>query len=160
MPFRLAVLALLLPLPLDAQSSSEEVRVEVQGAARVFRAADLRALPQDTIRARAHGGPDQVFVGPTLAAILTSAGARLDSLRGRALAQYLTVEARDGYRVVFAVAELSAAFTSRRVILAHTADGRPLAAADGPWRVVSEGEQRPARWVRQVSALLLRDAPR
>jgi hypothetical protein len=90
---------------------------------------------------------------------LAAGGARLDSLRGRALAQYVLVEARDAYRVVFAVAELNPAFTGRRVILARTSDGQPLTPTEGPWQVIVEGELRPARWVRQVTSIRLRPAP-
>lgn len=145
----------LVPLvtPLLAQAPADGIRIEVAGVARVLTGAELRRLVQDTVRARAHDDPEQVFVGPSLAAVLATGGARLDSLRGRALAQYVVVEARDAYRVVFAVAELSSAFTHRRIILAHSIDGRPLDAVDGPWQVIVEGELRPARWVRQVTTI-------
>ncbi|HSA54992.1 MAG TPA: hypothetical protein VLE53_04770 [Gemmatimonadaceae bacterium] len=119
---------------------NDSVVVEVGGSAHTFTGAELRALPQDTVRARAHEGPMQAFVGPSLAAVLAKQGARLDSLRGRALAPYVLVEARDGYRVVFGVAELSRSLAGRRVILAHLADGKALDTAMGPWRVIAEGE--------------------
>lgn len=135
------------------------LQVEVGGVTRPITETELKAMPQDTVRGRAHGGPEEVFVGPTLARVLAAAGAPVDSLRGRALAQYVVVEARDGYRVVFAVAELSAALSPQRVILAHTVDGRPLAAEQAPFRVIAEGELRPARWARQVTALRLKAAP-
>ncbi len=150
-----------LPLmtPLVAQVPADGIRIEVAGVARVLTATELRRLVQDTVRARAHDGPEQTFVGPSLAAVLATGGARLDSLRGRALAQYVVVEAKDAYRVVFAVAELSSAFTHRGIILAHSSDGRPLEAADGPWQVIVEGELRPARWVRQVIAIRVLAVP-
>jgi len=34
-----------------------------------------------------------------------------------------------------------------------------LAAKDGPFRVVAPGEKRPARWIRQVTAIDLLRAP-
>src|SRR5262245_56841642 len=92
---RTLTLALLtLASPLRAQISTD-VSVEVARVTRTLSAADLLALPQDTLRARAHDGPEQVFIGPQLRAVLTKAGARLDSLRGRGLAQYVLVDARD-----------------------------------------------------------------
>jgi len=147
------------PTHLAAQAAADGIRIEVAGATRALSSAELRALPQDTVRGRAHDGPEHVFVGPTLGAVLAAGGARLDSLRGRALAQYVLVEARDAYRVVFAVAELNPAFTGRRVILARTSDGQPLTPTEGPWQVIVEGELRPARWVRQVTSIRLRPAP-
>ena len=150
----------MLPLPtLAAQTASDEIRIEVAGVARVLSGAELRRLKQDTVRARMHDDPEQVFVGPTLASVLATGGARLDSLRGRALAQYVVVEARDAYRVVFSVAELSAGFTRQRIILARTVDRKPLEPIDGPWQVIVEGELRPARWVRQVTTIRLVAVP-
>jgi hypothetical protein len=142
---------------LAAQSTG--LVVESGTDVRTLTASELSALPQDTVRARAHDGPEQVFVGPRLSAVLERAGVRLDSLRGKALAQYVVVEARDNYRVVFAIAELSSEFTTRRVILAQSVDGHSLSAEQGPWRIVVEGELRPARWVRQVSAIRVKTVP-
>lgn len=142
----------------SAQAASD-IQVEVAGVGHVLTVSDLRSLPQDTVRGRVHDGPEQVFVGPQLTAVLKRAGASLDSLRGARLAQYVVVEARDNYRVVFSIAELDKGFISRQVILAHSVDGHALPTEQGPWRLVVEGELRPARWVRQVSALRVRSAP-
>jgi hypothetical protein len=73
-----------------------------------------------------------------------------DSLRGRSLATYVLIEAADGYRVLFSIAELESGFTDRVVILADQKDGHPLPAAEGPYRLIVPGEKRPARWARQV----------
>ena len=59
-------------------------------------------------------------------------------------------EASDGYKVVFAPAELDAGFTDKVVILAYDKDGKPLDQAEGPFRLIAVGEKRPARWVRGV----------
>jgi hypothetical protein len=63
------------------------------------------------------------------------------------------VRAADGYAVVFGLAELDPGTRADRIILADTVDGAPLAAEDGPFRLVAGGDVRPARSVRQVSAL-------
>lgn len=76
-----------------------------------------------------------------------------ESLRGKQLVKYLLVDARDGYQVVFALAELDSAFTDREVLLADRRDGNPLSAEEGPLRIVVVGEKRAARWVRQVREL-------
>jgi hypothetical protein len=82
-----------------------------------------------------------------------------DSLRGRSLGTFVTVEATDGYRVLFSIAELDARFTDRVVIVADAKDGRPLPAAEGPYRLIVPGEKRPARWARQVVRITLGRAP-
>ena len=71
---------------------------------------------------------------------------------GPALAQAVVVRAADGYTVVFGLAELDPGVRTNRIILADTVDGAPLTAEDGPFRLVAEGDVRPARSVRQVSA--------
>ena len=45
------------------------------------------------------------------------------------------------------------AFTSSQAILADKWDGKPLSAKEGPFRIVVPSDKRPARWVRQVTAL-------
>jgi hypothetical protein len=153
------LLFVLLLLASDARAQSgEDLRIDVGSGSRVFAAAELGALPQETVKASAHGGPEQSFTGPLLATVLTHAGAKLEGLHGPALAQYVLVEARDDYRVVFAIAELSHEFRNERVILAHSVDGKPIGADQGPWKIIVEGESKPARWVRQVSALRLLQA--
>ena len=75
------------------------------------------------------------------------------------MALYLLVEATDGYRVVFALPELDPAFKDRAGLLADRRDGQPLAAAEGPLRLVVPGEKRHARWVRQALSGTIRQAP-
>ena len=82
-----------------------------------------------------------------------------DSLRGKALATYILIVAADGYRVVFALADFDAGYTDRIAILADAKDGAPLSAAEGPFHLIVPGEKRPARWVRQVVRIELRNAP-
>jgi hypothetical protein len=81
-----------------------------------------------------------------------------EHLRGKALANYLSVEAADGYRAVFALPELDPAFNDRLIILADRRDGSALTAKDAPWQIVVPGEKRQARWVRQVVALMIRSS--
>ena len=66
------------------------------------------------------------------------------------------VEASDGYRAAFSLAELDPEMTDRVVLLADTKDGQPLSPREGPFRIIVPGEKRPARWVRKVRALTVR----
>ena len=116
-------------------------------------AQDLAGLPQQTIQANEHGKAavfEGVFLSDVLAKEQVPAG---EKLRGKALAGYLLVEAADGYKVVFSLAELDPAFSDKRVYLATKRDGKPLSETEGPFRIVVPDEKRPARWVRQVTAL-------
>lgn len=141
---------------------------------RALAPAALRALPRATVTLAAHGERHR-YAGVPLAALLDYAGAwpvgdpgagtagARGNLRGAALARYVVVTGADGYRAVLALAELDTATVGTAaaglVVLADSVDGRALAAADGPWRLVVPGDRRPARSVRQVVALAVRAAP-
>lgn len=125
-----------------------------------FTRAALEALPQDTLRAQAHDAPAHLYRGVPISALLGLAGAPSGhALRGPALATTIIASARDGYRVAFSIAELDTGFVRRKVIVALTADGKPMNDDDGPLRIIVEGEGRPARWIRQLTALHVRRAP-
>jgi hypothetical protein len=122
--------------------------------------ADFAHLPRTVVRVHEPAGTVATYAGVLLRDILASAGVPLgEQLRGDRLALYVVVEAADGYRVVFALPELDAAFTDRVVLLADRRDEPPLPAAEGLLRLVVPAEQRRARWVRQVVALSVRRAP-
>ena len=78
------------------------------------------------------------------------------SCAGKALAQVVIATARDGYQVAYAIAELDAAFTDQIVLLADRRDGRPLLPDTGPWQIVVPNDKRPARWMRQVTRIEVR----
>ena len=69
------------------------------------------------------------------------------------MAEALLVEATDGYKPVFALAEVDPAFAVREIILADKRDGKLLDEKEGPLRIVAPGDKRAARWVRQVNLL-------
>jgi hypothetical protein len=122
-------------------------------------AADIAGLPRQTVRAKDHGGKESVFEGVPLSAVLVAAGVKLgNELRGPALANYVLVEATDGYRVVFALPELDPASTDQIILLADRRDGKPLNSKEGPFRIVAPNEKRHSRWVRQVVAIGVRRA--
>lgn len=118
--------------------------------------ARLAALPQVTVRGTPHGGEPGTYTGPTLQAILAHADVPSGpELRGREMLRYVVVEAVDGYRALFALAETDSAFHTPTPILALTRDGQTLDADALPFQIVVPDEQRHARWVRQVACLRL-----
>src|SRR5688572_29746015 len=97
------------------------------------------------------------FQGVALRDVLIKAGIPLgDALRGAALARVVIASAPDGYRVVYAIAELDAAFTEQVVLVADRRDGRPLLPDTGPLQIVVPNDKRPARWIRQVNKIEVR----
>lgn len=121
---------------------------------------EIASLPHQSVTAAAHGQSGR-FDGVPLIEILKRAGVPTgDAIRGSEVAKSVIVTGADGYRVIFALAELDAAFTDRVVLLADTRDGAPLPDNARPYQVIVPGEKRPARWIRQVVALDVVEAPR
>jgi hypothetical protein len=121
-------------------------------------AADLSKLPRYTVAASEHGSAapfEGVLLADVLANVDVPAG---EKMHGKSMSMYLLVEAADGYRAVFALQELDPAFTDRKIYLADKRDGKPLPEKEGPFRIVVPDDKRPARWVRQVTALRVRQA--
>jgi hypothetical protein len=130
----------------------------VSGRAIDLSAADLFHLPQYTVRTADHGTPT-TFVGVLLTDLLAKVDLPTgDKFHDTAAGYYLLVEGADGYRAVFAWAELDSTFMDKSVYLVTHRDGKPLSAKDGPFQLVAPGEKRNARWVRQVTALTIREA--
>ena len=142
-------------------SAETVLRVEGESARPLtLRDADFAHLPRTSVQVHDHAGTAVTYAGVLLRDIMALAGVPLgDQLRGDRLALYLVVEAADGYRVVFALPELDAAFTDRVVLVADRRDEQPLSATEGPLRLIIPDDKRHARWMRQVVALAIRRAP-
>lgn len=98
------------------------------------------------------------FTGVALRDVLAKVGVPLgEALRGKALSRVIIASAPDGYQVTYAIAEIDAAFTDQIVLIADQRDGRPLLPDTGPLQMIVPNDKRPARWVRQVSKLEVRD---
>lgn len=155
----LAVLLLLLCSAVSA--TAQELRVSgLDGAERVFTAAELAALPRARLELDQRG-VTHVYEGPLLATLLAETGAPLgQDLRGPAFSLIVLVTCADGYRVVLALADVDPAFRDQTILLADRRDGAAMDAPEGPFRLVVEGDRRPARSARMVVSIeILRAAP-
>ena len=116
----------------------------------------LAALERRTVVTQDRGLRAE-FQGVALRDVLIKAGVAFgDALKGRALARVIVASAPDGYRAAYAIAELDAAFTDQLVLLADSRDGKPLLPDTGPWQIIVPNDKRPARWIRQVNKLEVR----
>ena len=130
----------------------------INGTSAKFSAADLAALPQQTVKTSSHGTP-VAFEGVLLADVLAKVALPVgEKFHSTAASYYLTVEARDGYRAVFAWAEVDASFIDKPVYVVTKRDGKPIPEKDGPFELIVPGEKRNARWVRQLAALKIKQA--
>lgn len=157
----IAATLLTVPTPGNTETPTASASVALAGdlTAGAITSVDLDAIGRQTVQATAHHVSGE-FSGVPLIAVLERAGAPVgERLRGRELANYVLVTAADGYRVVFALAELDSKFRDDVVLLVDQRDGKPLEAAEGPFRLVAPAEKRPGRWIRQVTRIELLRAP-
>jgi len=121
--------------------------------------AQLQKLAQRTVKARGHNGEEHAYTGVNLGDLLAAAGVpRGAELHGPYLHDYVLATAADKYSVVFALPELDPAYTDKTVLVVWSRDDQPLAAGQGPLAIVAPEDKRPARWVRQLLRIAVKDA--
>src|ERR1700704_1053634 len=151
---RSVIIGFLAVLLLPAQEPATQVKVT--GAVKEqlsLSADDLAKMPRATVRTTSNG-METVYEGVWLHEVLKKAGVPQGSeLRGKALAGYVLAEAQDGYQVVFSLGELDPAFIDNEILLADTADGKPLFGAQGRFRLVVPKDKAGARSVRMLTKL-------
>ena len=151
---RCCLLAILVVVLAGAQETQPSV--QVTGSVKqplTLTADDLAKMPRASVRTTSNG-MESVYEGVWLHEVLKKAGAPQGStLRGKALAGYILAEAQDGYQVVFSLAELDPGFIDNQVLLADTANGKPLFGAQGRFRIVASKEKHGARSIRMLTRL-------
>lgn len=140
------------PAPADGQAEVVYVRGAVPQALELS-ARELEGLRRERVRVVERDGSTAEYEGVALADVLMLAGMDMGSLRGPQVATVVVAEARDGYRAVYALAELDASFSDRRVVLVDRKNGNALTDQEGPFRIIMDGESRHSRWIRQVTCL-------
>ena len=121
---------------------------------------ELKAMPAVTATVIEHNGETPKYEGVSIVSLLESAGLTFGTaLRGKRLATYLLVQARDGYQVVFALPELDPIFNDRVIFLAFAKNGSDLPEEEAPLRVIVPNEKREARLIRQVTGFKILSAP-
>jgi hypothetical protein len=141
-----------------AQTDASLAIQGLNGASATLSLSDLAKLPPQTVKTVDHGNP-VTFEGVLLSDVLSQVSRPIgEAFHSTVASYYLTVEAKDGYRAVFAWAELDPSFMDKSVYVVTKRDGKLLTDKDGPFQLVAPGEKRAARWVRQVTALRIRKA--
>lgn len=155
----IATLAALLLIGQAPAAAPAILTIKGEAASQMLDAAALAALPRETATVTDHGKARH-FSGVSAAVLLGKAGAPSgEALRGKALTTMVMASGSDGYRVAFSLAELDPGMRTAKVIVADQEDGKPLAARDGPYKLIVEGDLRPARSVRGLVGLELKRVP-
>ena len=142
----------------SAQTSAPVPQLKISGAVSTplsLTVADLKSLPRTTLHVtNPHENKSETYEGVLLEELLQRAGVpHGDQLRGKLMTTIVIAEAEDGYKVVFALAELDSGITNSEVLVADTVDGAPIDAKRGPFRLVAPHDKRPARWVRMLKSI-------
>lgn len=124
-------------------------------------AADLaaRTAVTQTVNFSSGSGPQaHTYTGTSLWSLLNDAGLQLDGTRKNdLLSRHVLATGADGYKVVFALGELSPDYGNKPAAIAYaeTTAGvsAPLPAADGPFRVTAPGDVKGGRYVSNLTRL-------
>ncbi len=115
----------------------------------------LAAMPHLTASVVDHG-KTRTYSGVPVSALMAKVGAPSgEALRGKALLGVVVASASDGYRVALSLAETDPGIKASKTIVADAEDGKPLSAKDGPFKLVVEGDLRPARAAHGLTGLEL-----
>jgi len=141
-----------------AQSTTPGPQLKIGGAVSTpitLTVADLKNMPRTTLHVtNPHENKSETYEGVLLEELLHRAGVlQGEQLRGKKMTSYVIAEAEDGYKVVFALAELDSGITNSEVLVADTVDGAPIDPKRGPFRLVVPHDKRPARWVRMLKSI-------
>jgi DMSO/TMAO reductase YedYZ molybdopterin-dependent catalytic subunit len=120
-------------------------------------AASSPAFAQAGVTLVGPAGKKATYEGVPLTALLARVDAPTgEKLRGGELTDVVIVTAADGYQIALSLAETDPAMRKSAIILADKQDGKPIAAEDGPYRLIVEGDLRPARSARMVTKIEVR----
>jgi hypothetical protein len=121
--------------------------------------AAWKKLPRKKITIKGGDGGKITYEGVALVEILRHAGVPFGKhLRRPRVANYVLAEAADGYRAVYALAEIDPSMTDQVILLADRKDGTALGDGDGPYRIIVPKDKIRSRWVKQVTKIALRSA--
>lgn len=113
----------------------------------------LDKLPRHTAVLNDHG-KQMSYEGALLRDVLPQANFDFaKGLHGKQLSTYVKAVAKDGYEVVFALAEFDPTLVDSEIIVADKRDGQSLTPNDGPFRIVVPNDKRPARCLRMLQEI-------
>lgn len=126
------------------------------GQSRPLTDAQLKALPHRTASIGAPEGAAP-YDGVLIDDILPLMGWGKDEpIRGAAFGKVLVFTASDGYVIALTLAQIDQEFGMGPVVVADGKGGKPLE-GEGPFRLIVEGDKRPARSARNLTSIELRD---
>lgn len=135
--------------------ASGSIAIRVEGRDVILSPAELGKVARHEARVVIEGASESTTVsGVLLWDLLQLAGVPSLQASGRQRAvMYVKLTGADGQSAVVALVEIDPSFSKRTVLVADRRDGKPLDAAEGPWRVIIPDDTRHARWIRGLVAI-------
>jgi hypothetical protein len=141
----------------SAQTASPTVALTgLDGQQATISMTELDALPHVTLEVTQHEAKhtyEGALLGDVLAKVHAPTG---KAIHGADLVDIVLVQAKDGYKIVLDLAGTDAVTRKDRVILADRMDGAALSEKQGPFQLIVEGDLRPARSARMVTAITVK----
>jgi hypothetical protein len=146
-------------MPKPAAALSTSLVLTVDGKATTFSVADLKAMPERTeIVHNEHTKVDEKYVGVALSDLLAKAGFVSDkTTQKKMLHSVVRAEGTDKYWVLYSATEVEGSEHDGDVFVATSVDGKDLG-ADGKFKLISTGDKKPQRWVKNLASITLRTA--
>jgi len=126
---------------------------------RILKIAEIKNMPHVEVSRKDRDQRNHRYSGVLLSELLFRSGlAFADSTRKENLTKYIVIEAIDGYEVMFSLAEIDPEVSNQLIILADSMDGEELPSNDGAVRVIVPNDKKPARCIKQVTAIKIYSA--
>lgn len=118
---------------------------------------DLKAMPHKTVEVfKEHTKAKETYSGVPLSDLLKQVDAPTgEKLRGKLYLLGVLAEGTDHYRVLYSLAETDPVNHTGDVLVADQLNGNPIT-TDGAFKLISTEEKRPARWVRNLTAITVK----
>ena len=115
---------------------------------------EVAALPHRSVSVfNEHAKANETYSGVPLADLLAKVGVPLgEKVQGKLFLIGIIAEGTDKYDVLFSLAEVDPSIHTGDVIIADSVNGHKLD-KEGAFKIVSTEEKRPARWVRNLTAI-------
>lgn len=146
-------------MPKAAAPLSTSLTLTVDGRITTLSVADLAGMPQKTVKVHnEHTKMDESYTGVALGDLLAKAGLVADkTTHQKMLRDYIQAAGTDKYWVLYSLTEVEASEHDGDVIVATSMDGKGIG-ADGNFKLVSTGDKKPQRWVRNLASIVLKTA--
>ena len=133
---------------------STSLTISHEGKTLNFSSVEIAAMAHTTVSVfNAHSKTSETYSGVPLCDLLTKLEVpQGEKVRGSLFLTGVIAEGTDGYKVLYALAEVDPTIHTGQILVADTLNGKKLV-NDGAFKLVSTEEKRPARWVRNLTRI-------